>query len=104
MDGVRETKEGRASTLQSPVVLSNSLGWPGLTSEPQLLSLGLEQASLVLVLKGLFAEIQGSAIQGEAWACLGPLVPLLTQKSHPRDALALAKMGHGGLLTLGFVF
>lgn len=92
MDGVRETKEGRASTLQSPVVLSNSLGWPGLTSEPQLLSLGLEHASWVLVLKGLFAEIQG------------PLVPLLTQKSHPRDALALAKMGHGGLLTLGFVF
>lgn len=104
MDGAREAKEGRGSTLQSPVVLSNSLGWPGLISEPELLSLGLEQASWVLALKGLFAEIQVSAIQGEAWACLGPLVPIPTQKSHPKNTSVLVKRGHGGLLTLGFVF
>lgn len=81
-------------------------GWPGLISEPELLSLGLEQASWVLALKDLFVEIQVSAIQGEAWVCLRPLMPIPTQKSHPhpQNTSVLAKRGHGDLLTVGFVF
>jgi hypothetical protein len=50
----------------------------------------------------LFAEIQVSATQGEAYACLGPLMS--TQKSDPQNNSALAKRGHGSLLTLSFVF
>lgn len=84
-------------------MLSTSLGWPGLIAEPeQLLSLGLKQASRELALVCLFAEIQVSATQGEACACLGPPVPI--QKSDPQNTSVLAKRGHGGLLTLGFGF
>lgn len=80
--------------------------WNGLVliSEPELLCLALEQASWELALEGPFGEIQASATWGEAWVCLGPLVPTPTQEPHPQNTSLLSERGHGGLLILGFVF